>query len=91
MERYDLVVIGQESEILSAFDPDIAGYVRKILESRRITFHLGAALQAGADQRLLHHRRARPRSNGQNRMTPTRVTVVWRSSRRRAENTRVPC
>jgi len=34
--------IVQDSEILPAFDADIAGYVRKILESRRVTFHLGA-------------------------------------------------
>jgi pyruvate/2-oxoglutarate dehydrogenase complex dihydrolipoamide dehydrogenase (E3) component len=40
----DVTVIGQESEILAAFDPDVAGYVRKILESRGITFHLGATL-----------------------------------------------
>lgn len=40
----DVTVIGQESEILPAFDPDVAGYVRKILESRGITFHLGATL-----------------------------------------------
>jgi NADPH-dependent 2,4-dienoyl-CoA reductase/sulfur reductase-like enzyme len=26
------------------FDADIAGYVRKILESRRVTFHLGATV-----------------------------------------------
>ena len=41
----DVTVIGQESEILPAFDPDVAGYVRKILESRHITFHLGATLR----------------------------------------------
>jgi pyruvate/2-oxoglutarate dehydrogenase complex dihydrolipoamide dehydrogenase (E3) component len=40
----DVTVIGQESEILPAFDPDVAGYVRKILESRGITFHLGATV-----------------------------------------------
>jgi len=40
----DVTVIGQESEILPAFDPDIAAYVRKILESRRVTFHLGATV-----------------------------------------------
>lgn len=40
----DVTVIGQESEILPAFDPDVAAYVRKILESRRVTFHLGATL-----------------------------------------------
>jgi dihydrolipoamide dehydrogenase len=40
----DVTVIGQESEILPAFDSDVAGYVRKIFESRGITFHLGATL-----------------------------------------------
>jgi pyruvate/2-oxoglutarate dehydrogenase complex dihydrolipoamide dehydrogenase (E3) component len=38
----DVTLIGQESEILPAFDPDVAGYVRKILESRGVTFHLAA-------------------------------------------------
>jgi pyruvate/2-oxoglutarate dehydrogenase complex dihydrolipoamide dehydrogenase (E3) component len=40
----DVTVIGQESEILPAFDPDVAAYVRKILESRGVTFHLGATV-----------------------------------------------
>jgi len=40
----EVTVIGQDAEILSAFDQDVAGYVRKILESRRVTFHLGATL-----------------------------------------------
>jgi dihydrolipoyl dehydrogenase len=40
----EVAVIGQDAEILSAFDQDVAGYVRKILESRRVTFHLGATL-----------------------------------------------
>lgn len=40
----DVVVIGQEPEILPAFDPDVAGYLRKILETRGVTFHLGAHL-----------------------------------------------
>jgi mercuric reductase len=40
----NVTVIGQESEILPAFDPDIARYVRKILESRGIEFHLGVTL-----------------------------------------------
>jgi pyruvate/2-oxoglutarate dehydrogenase complex dihydrolipoamide dehydrogenase (E3) component len=42
----DVTLIGQESEILPAFDPDVAGYVRKILESRGVTFHLGATVTA---------------------------------------------
>lgn len=40
----DVTVIGQEDEILPAFDADVAGYVRQILESRGVTFHLGAAV-----------------------------------------------
>ena len=40
----DVTVLGQESEILPGFDADIAGYVRKILERRRVTFHLGATV-----------------------------------------------
>jgi pyruvate/2-oxoglutarate dehydrogenase complex dihydrolipoamide dehydrogenase (E3) component len=40
----EVTVIGQDAEILSGFDQDVAGYVRKILESRRVTFHLGATL-----------------------------------------------
>jgi pyruvate/2-oxoglutarate dehydrogenase complex dihydrolipoamide dehydrogenase (E3) component len=40
----DVTVIGQESEILPAFDADVAGYVRKVLESRGVTFRLGATV-----------------------------------------------
>jgi pyruvate/2-oxoglutarate dehydrogenase complex dihydrolipoamide dehydrogenase (E3) component len=40
----EVTVVGHDAEILSGFDPDVAGYVRKILESRRVTFHLGATL-----------------------------------------------
>jgi pyruvate/2-oxoglutarate dehydrogenase complex dihydrolipoamide dehydrogenase (E3) component len=40
----EVTVIGQDSEILPAFDADVAGYVRKILESRGVTFHLGATV-----------------------------------------------
>jgi pyruvate/2-oxoglutarate dehydrogenase complex dihydrolipoamide dehydrogenase (E3) component len=40
----EVVVIGQEDEILPGFDPDVAGYLRKIFEGRGITFHLGAGL-----------------------------------------------
>ena len=39
-----VVVIGQEAEILPGFDPDVAGYLRKILEGRGVIFHLGANL-----------------------------------------------
>jgi len=40
----EVVVIGHDREILPAFDPDVAGYVRRILESRGVTFHLDATL-----------------------------------------------
>jgi len=40
----EVVVVGQDREILPAFDPDVAGYLRKILEGRGVTFHLGATL-----------------------------------------------
>jgi len=57
----DVTVIGQESEILPGFDPDVAAYVRKILESRRVTFHLGATLtgfsgaRGAATTHFTHH------------------------------------
>jgi pyruvate/2-oxoglutarate dehydrogenase complex dihydrolipoamide dehydrogenase (E3) component len=57
----DVTVIGQESEILPAFDPDVAGYVRKILESRGVTFHLGATVtgfsgaRGGVTTHFTHH------------------------------------
>jgi pyruvate/2-oxoglutarate dehydrogenase complex dihydrolipoamide dehydrogenase (E3) component len=38
----EVTVLGKEAEILPAFDPDVAGYVRTILESRGVTFHLSA-------------------------------------------------
>jgi pyruvate/2-oxoglutarate dehydrogenase complex dihydrolipoamide dehydrogenase (E3) component len=40
----EVTVISQDPEILPGFDPDVAGYVRKILERRGVTFHLGATL-----------------------------------------------
>jgi pyruvate/2-oxoglutarate dehydrogenase complex dihydrolipoamide dehydrogenase (E3) component len=40
----DVTVLGQDSEILPAFDADVAGYVRRILETRGVTFHLGATV-----------------------------------------------
>ena len=45
----EVVIIGQEPEILPAFDPDVAGYVRKILEGRGVTFHLGATSPASPE------------------------------------------
>ena len=40
----EVTVIGQDHEILPAFDADVAAYVRKILEGRGVTFHLDATL-----------------------------------------------
>jgi pyruvate/2-oxoglutarate dehydrogenase complex dihydrolipoamide dehydrogenase (E3) component len=37
-----VTVIGQEDEILPAFDPDVAAYLRVRLESRGVTVHRGA-------------------------------------------------
>ena len=47
----EVVVVGQDPEILPAFDLDVAGYLRKILERRGITFHLGAAVTSFAGRR----------------------------------------
>ncbi len=47
----EVVVVGQDREILPAFDPDVAGYLRKILESRGVTFHLGATLTSFSGRR----------------------------------------
>jgi pyruvate/2-oxoglutarate dehydrogenase complex dihydrolipoamide dehydrogenase (E3) component len=47
----EVVVVGQEREILPAFDSDVAGYLRKILESRGVTFHLGATLMSFSGRR----------------------------------------
>ncbi len=40
----EVSVLGHEGEILPAFDTDVAAYIRKILERRGVTFHLGATL-----------------------------------------------
>jgi len=40
-----VTVIGREPEILPALDPDVAAYIRTLLEGRGVTFHLGAALE----------------------------------------------
>jgi glutathione reductase (NADPH) len=34
-----VTVIAQEDEILAGFDPDVAGYLRAMLEARGVTFH----------------------------------------------------
>jgi pyruvate/2-oxoglutarate dehydrogenase complex dihydrolipoamide dehydrogenase (E3) component len=47
----EVVVIDQEREILPAFDPDVAGYLRTILAGRGVTFHLGATLTSFAGRR----------------------------------------
>lgn len=47
----EVVVVGQDREILPAFDPDVAGYLRKIFESRGVTFHLGATLTSFSGRR----------------------------------------
>jgi pyruvate/2-oxoglutarate dehydrogenase complex dihydrolipoamide dehydrogenase (E3) component len=57
----DVTVIGQESEILPAFDADVAGYARTILERRGVTFHLGATVtgfsgtRGAVTTRYTHH------------------------------------
>jgi len=40
----DVTVIANEPEILPAFDRDVAGYARKVLEARGVTFHLDASV-----------------------------------------------
>jgi pyruvate/2-oxoglutarate dehydrogenase complex dihydrolipoamide dehydrogenase (E3) component len=47
----EVVVVGQDHEILPAFDRDVAGYLRKILERRGVTFHLGATLTSFSGRR----------------------------------------
>jgi len=40
-----VTVIARETEILPTLDTDVAAYIRKVLEGRGVTFHLGATLQ----------------------------------------------
>jgi pyruvate/2-oxoglutarate dehydrogenase complex dihydrolipoamide dehydrogenase (E3) component len=47
----EVVVIGLEPEILPGFDADVAAYLRKILEARGVTFHLGAEVTGLAGRR----------------------------------------
>ena len=47
----EVAVVGQDREILATFDPDVAAYLRTILESRGVTFHLGATLTSFSGQR----------------------------------------
>jgi len=46
-----VVVMDQEAEILAMFDPDVAAYLRAILESRGAVFHLGAKVSGFAGER----------------------------------------
>ncbi len=40
-----VTVLAREAEILPALDADVAAYIRTILESRGVAFHLGAAVE----------------------------------------------
>ena len=40
-----VTVIARETEILPTLDTDVAAYIRKVLEGRGVTFHLGATLE----------------------------------------------
>jgi pyruvate/2-oxoglutarate dehydrogenase complex dihydrolipoamide dehydrogenase (E3) component len=40
-----VTVIGQEAEILSTLDPDVAAYLRTLLEARGVSFRLGATVE----------------------------------------------
>jgi pyruvate/2-oxoglutarate dehydrogenase complex dihydrolipoamide dehydrogenase (E3) component len=65
----EVVVVGQDHEILPAFDRDVAGYLRKILESRGVTSSSGRnayELLRKTRQRdgALHERRRAPRGDG---------------------------
>ena len=40
----EVTVIGNEPEILPSFDGDVAGYLRRLLEARGVTFHLDASV-----------------------------------------------
>jgi pyruvate/2-oxoglutarate dehydrogenase complex dihydrolipoamide dehydrogenase (E3) component len=37
-----VTVIGRDAEVLAGFDPDVAAYLRRFMEARGVTFHLGA-------------------------------------------------
>ncbi len=47
----EVTVIGRGPEILPSFDSDVAAYLRTILESRGVTFHLGATVTGFAGRR----------------------------------------
>ena len=46
-----VTVIAREPEILPALDADVAGYIRKLLEARGVTFRLGATVEGFAGSR----------------------------------------
>jgi dihydrolipoamide dehydrogenase len=46
-----VTVIGQDPEILPAFDPDVAGYLRAMLAERGVTFQVGARVTALSGRR----------------------------------------
>ena len=39
-----VTVVGKDTEILPTLDADVAGYIRKILEAKGVTFHLGSTV-----------------------------------------------
>lgn len=39
-----VTVVGQETEILPMFDADVAAYIRKLLEAKGVSFHLGSTV-----------------------------------------------
>ena len=83
----EVVIIGQEPEILPAFDPDVAGYARKIFEGRGVTFHLGASLTSfsGKTRRCdgaLHEGRQASRGDRGPGVRRHRAPVEARNTRR---------
>lgn len=46
-----VTVIVRDTEILPTLDQDVSTYIRKILEARGVTFHLGAALERLSGER----------------------------------------
>jgi dihydrolipoamide dehydrogenase len=46
----DVTVIVRDGEILPCFNPDVAGYLRQVLEAKRVAFRLNAQVE-GLDAR----------------------------------------
>lgn len=42
----EVTVIGQDAEILPAFDPDVAASIRRLLEAKGVAFHLASTVEA---------------------------------------------